>query len=154
MDRFTNLLLKKAASFASRRETSRWEIESKLKTWGASAPQIETIADYLEKENYINAQRLSNSFINDKLRFEKWGRLKIAKALQGKHISPEVFQPLLDQIDEDTYAQLLTELLDKKATQIKARNKFEKQGKLINFALQRGFEFEIIESIISKINYE
>lgn len=154
MDVFTNLLLKKAARFASRRETSRWEIALKLKTWGASAEQINTITAYLEKENYINEERFCNNFIHDKLRFDKWGRLKIAKALQAKHISPDVFQPLLNHIDKETYIQLLTELLDKKAPLIKARNKFEKQGKLINFAIQRGFEFEIIEPIITLKNYE
>ncbi|MGC9151021.1 MAG: regulatory protein RecX [Microbacter sp.] len=154
MDPFTNLMLKKAAAFASRRETTRWEITVKLKTWGGSAEQIDTIASYLEKENYINEERFCKSFINDKLRFDKWGRIKIAKALQIKHIPSATFQPLLDLIDKNEYAQLLTELLDKKAPHIKARNKIEKQGKLINFAIQRGFEFEIIEPIISSKNYE
>jgi regulatory protein len=154
MDVFYNALLKKAAAFTSRHETCRWDAQSRLKTWGATREQTESIVAYLEKERYIDEARFCKSFASDKFRFNKWGKVKIAQALQIKHIPESVYQPVLDAMDEDGYKLLLDELLQKKAREIKASNKYEKQGKLINFALQRGFEYEVVERLLKSKSYE
>jgi regulatory protein len=149
-----NALLKKAASFTSRHELCRWDAEGRLKTWGATREQMNSVIDYLEKEHYIDEARFCKNFASDKFRFNKWGKIKIAQALQLKHISESVYQPVLDAMDEDEYKSLLEELLQKKAREIKTNNKYEKQGKLINFALQRGFEYEFIERLVNSKSYE
>lgn len=154
MDYITTKLLRKAAAYASRREMCRWDLQGRLRTWKASPPQIEAIMDYLEKEGYINEVRFCQSFVNDKFRFNQWGKIKIAQALQAKHVSPAIYQPVLDAIDPEKYTQVLDLLLAKKAPLVKGQSKFERQGKLINFALQHGFEFEVAEHIVNLKNYE
>ena len=149
-----DILLKRAAAYTSRQETCRWAAESKLRGWGASPTQVKTIIAYLEQEHYIDETRFSKSFASDKFRFNQWGKVKIAQALEAKRIPASVFQPVLDAMDEDIYIQTIKELLEKKSREIVAKNKYEKQGKLINFALRRGFEYAVVERVLNSNHYE
>jgi regulatory protein len=147
-----DVLLKRAADYTSRQETCRWAAESKLRVWGALPIQVKSIIAYLEKEHYIDETRFSKSFANDKFRFNQWGKVKIAHALEAKRIPASVFQPVLDAMDEDSYIKTLNELLEKKSHEITAKNKYERQGKLISFALQRGFEYDVVERVLKSNN--
>lgn len=147
-------LLKKAAAYTSRQETCRWAAESKLRAWGASPAQVNSIIAYLEQEHYIDETRFSKSFASDKFRFNRWGKVKIAQELEAKRIPVSIFQPVLDAMDEDSYIQTLNELLEKKSHEIIAKSKYEKQGKLINFALRRGFEYAVVERVLNSNSYE
>ena len=51
---------------------------------------IDKIIDRLKAEKYIDEARYCRSFINDKLRFNKWGRKKIEFALKQKQIPLEL----------------------------------------------------------------
>ena len=154
MDAGYDILLKKAAAYTSRQETCRWAAESKLRVWGASPTQVKSIIAYLEQEHYIDETRFSKSFASDKFRFNQWGKVKIAQALEAKRIPASIFQPVLDAMDEDSYMQAVNELLEKKLHEITAKNKYEKQGKLINFALRRGFEYAVVERVLNSNKYE
>jgi regulatory protein len=148
-----DILLKKAASYTSRQETCRWAVESKLRAWGASPTQSKSIIAYLEQEQYLDETRFSKSFASDKFRFNQWGKIKIAKALEAKRIPASVFQPVLDAMDEENYMHTISTMLEKKSHEITAKSKYEKQGKLINFALRRGFEYDVVEHILELHHY-
>ncbi len=149
-----DILLKRVASYTSRKETCRWAAESKLRAWGATPSQVSSIIAYLEQEGYIDETRFSKSFVSDKFRFDRWGKIKIAQELEAKRIPASIYQPILDAMDEDSYMQTVKELLEKKSHEITAKNKYEKQGKLINFALRRGFEYALVERVLNSNSYE
>jgi len=149
-----DILLKRAAAYTSRQETCKWAAESKLRGWGASPTQVKSIITYLEQEHYIDETRFSKSFASDKFRFNQWGKVKIAQALEDKRIPASVFQPVLDAIDDDVYIETIKKLLEKKSHEITAKTKYEKQGKLINFAIRRGFEYAVVERVLNSNHYE
>ncbi len=147
-----DFLLKKAAAYCSKQETCTADVETKLLTWGADAGQKEKIVSYLVEQKYIDNERFCRAFVNDKLRFNKWGKIKIGQALRMKQIPDTIQQGVFGEMDVSLYEKILDELLHKKVREIKASGSYERRGKLLNFALQRGFEYAIAERLINKMN--
>jgi len=134
----------KAAAYCSRAEHCCSEVSEKLDKWGVSSDEKKRILKRLVVEKYLDEGRYCHFFIHDKLKCNKWGRNKIAQALWMKKIPPEISAPLLAEIDEEEYHSILRGLLESKRRTLNARNKYELNGKLIRFALSRGFEIDEI----------
>jgi regulatory protein len=145
-------LLHKAAAFCSTCEHCSSEVEEKLTKWGASEVIQKEIINYLTKENYLNHSRFCSFFVKDKFKFNKWGKTKIAYALKSKQVEPELIAEALNSIDEDDYLDLLVSLLKTKLRGLKFNSEYEKRGKLIRFALSRGFENRVIDTALKALN--
>lgn len=140
--------LNKAAAYCSLAERCPAEVEAKLLAWGiASEAATRRILDFLKRENFLNEERYCRAFIRDKYRFSQWGRQKIAMALRQKQISATLYASCFaEEIDEEEYRSILKKLLAAKQRATRARNRYELEGKLIRFALSRGFEMEDIRA--------
>lgn len=135
-------LLHKAAAYCSLTERCPADVREKLQAWGVpSEAAAERILRYLERERYLDEERYCRAFIREKYRFAKWGRQKIAQALKLKQLPSALsLRCLAEEIDEEEYLDTLRSLLEAKARHIRARNDYELKGKLVRFALSRGFE--------------
>lgn len=140
--------LTRIASYCAASEHCRAEIKEKLQRWGIAYQAIDRILKRLEEGKYIDEERFCRAFIRDKYRFAKWGKMKIRQALQMKKISSEAYEPHLDEIDSEEYLSVLKGLLASKRKSVRAGNLFELNGKLIRFALSRGFEMKDILNCI------
>ena len=130
--------LNKVAAYCSTAEHCRAEISEKLQRWGLPYDVIDRILKRL----------VCRAFVNDKYRFAKWGKVKIAQALQLKKISYNTCRQFLNEIDEEEYLSILDSLLTAKKKSIHAENEYELNGKLMRFALSRGFEMKDIRRCI------
>jgi len=143
--------LNKAAVLCSAAEKCEWDICEKLRTWEVSDNEADKIIAYLKKENFLDENRFTVSFVKDKFRFNKWGKLKIAYALQQKHVPSVIIQEALSAIDEEEYFSILEDILRSKMRGLKHTDKYNLRGKLTRFAQSRGFEYEVISRVISKL---
>ena len=66
------------------------------------------------------------------------------QALWQKHISEDIRQRVLDEVDADDYARVLRPLLQQKRRTTKAQSDYELQQKLVRFALSRGYTMDVI----------
>ena len=144
-----DIALNKLASYCVSAERCKSDLIDKLKRWELPADTIERVIAKLEKETFIDEERFCRAFVKDKFRFAKWGKKKIAQALYYKNISQSISYKYLDEINQEEYIELLTDLLNAKRKTIRAKDAFELNGKLIRFALSRGFEFEDIKLCIA-----
>lgn len=144
--------LNKAAAYCSSAEHCRSEVESKLSAWGITNASKDKIIGQLAAEGYIDEQRYCRSFINDKLRFNKWGKQKIAQMLRSKGIQSSLFERLLKEVDESEYIRTLQKLISDKRKSVKAKNEYELNGKLIRFGISRGFEISDIQDCIKSVD--
>ena len=140
--------VRRIASYCAKSEQSRADAYEKLKKWGFDGKTIEGMLDALETGGFIDDERFCRSFVNDKFRFNKWGRLKIAQALALRKIPGEVYQPYLNDIDEDEYLATLKKLIDMKKRSVHGKNEYDKTAKLIRFAASRGFEMRYIKQCL------
>ena len=137
--------LARLSAYCSVAERCRADVEEKLFRWGLDSEARESIVLALEKDRFLDEKRYCCAFIRDKYLFARWGKVKIGQALRAKHLSPNVYEPLLDKvIDESDYLSGLRSLLAAKRKTVRAANARELEGKLVRFALGRGFAMDDI----------
>lgn len=140
--------LSRVAAYCSTAEHCRAEVTEKLQRWGIAYDAIDRILNRLEQEKYIDEERFCRAFINDKYRFAKWGKVKIGQALQLKKIPQTTYMRFLNEIEGEEYLSILRGLLATKRKSVHAENEYELNGKLIRFALSRGFEMKDIRNCL------
>ena len=135
----------KAAACCSRAECCTADISKKLERWGLDADAREEVIGRLVGERFIDERRYCHSFVRDKFRHNQWGRTKIVQALRLKGVPEPCAREALEEIEEGEYRATLDKLLQAKSRGLKAASDYERRGKLIRFALGRGFEMETIK---------
>lgn len=134
----------KAEAYCSSVERCVSEVEAKLEQWGAASEVVEKVIVHLLEERYIDHRRYAAAFVRDKYRFNQWGRVKIAQALRLKRLASADIEAGMEEIDEREYADILSELIDRKRKSVKAKTEYERNGKLVRFAVGRGYEMDEI----------
>lgn len=135
--------LNRIAAYCSKAERCEWEVRRKLITWELDVDVVKRIVDKLKKERYLDDARFSRSFINDKLKFNKWGKARIIFELKKRNISEAIYNPILDELSGNEFEEQLMHILSVKIKSVKAKNDYEKKIKLIRFALGRGFSMDM-----------
>ena len=123
------------ASLCANAEHCQWEMLEKMRRWELPEEAQARVMQRLVGERYVDDERYAHAFVKGKLNYNKWGRRKIAQALWQKHIDEAVRQRVLDEIADEDYVLVLRPLL--------------LNGKLIKFALSRGFTMDIIRQCIN-----
>ena len=142
----TDEILYKLAARCSTSEQCLSDVEAKLKRYDLSEEKRTRILQHLVEEKYIDDKRYAEAFVRDKYRFNKWGRIKIAQGLRMKGIDNGTVNVAMGVIDETEYLHILRELIKAKRKSIRGKSDYEVNGKLIRFAIGRGFEFAAIRS--------
>jgi len=137
-------LLYRTTALCASSEHCCHDIEEKLRKWGASSQETDEIIDYLLDEKYIDEERFARAYAKDKMRYNHWGRLKIDQGLRLLFISAPLRKQALEELPEEEYREILLSILQTKARSVKAKNNYERNTKLIRFALGRGFEMSLI----------
>ena len=88
-------------------------------------------------------------FVRDKLKFNKWGRRKIEQALWAKRIDESVYRPFLDEVSIEEYSEILMPMLKAKRKSVKAASDYERDMKLIKYAMGRGFTMDVIKQCLN-----
>jgi hypothetical protein len=88
------------ARLCSQKEYCSYDISQKLYRLNLNAEDIERVVNRLIKENFINDERYTRSYIGDKIKFNKWGRIKIELALRQKKIPVELVFQEFDKLPE------------------------------------------------------
>ena len=134
----------------SRREYCRKEIFEKALSWGCSPAKANELVNELVKQNYIDERRYTEAYTKDKLRFNKWGRIKISYMLRSQKIDSSIIAAVLSEIDETEYNKTLFDELQKKYRGLKGSLP-EIKLKLFRFASSRGFEPDIVHNSIFQL---
>ena len=136
------------AALCAQAEHCQWEMVEKMRKWEIPEEAQARIMERLVKERYVDDERFARAFAKDKVRYNKWGRRKVEQALWQKHIDEDIRKKVLNEIDDEEYLSVLRPLLKQKRKSIKAQNDYELNQKLMRFALDRGFTFDIIKQCI------
>ena len=140
----TGEALNKAAAYCTLCERCISEVSAKLTAWGVPPGEQEEIIARLIEEKFIDEARYCRAFVNDKVKFNRWGRKKITAALREKQLPQEQIKEALECIDEEIYLQALQETIDIKRREFKGKDDFATQQKIIRHAASRGYEPALI----------
>lgn len=141
-------VLNKLTTLCARGEHCQQEMLDKMRKWEIEEDVQARVMEYLLKEKFIDEERYTRLFVEEKIKFNKWGRKKLEQALYMKRIPRSIYAPILDEVDEDNYEEILRPLLETKRKTVTGKSEYEIRGKLIRFALSRGFDMDTILSVL------
>lgn len=147
-------VLNRLTALCARGEHCEGEMREKMRRWGVDTDTQDRIIAYLVANQYVDDERYTRFFIKDKMQFNKWGRRKIEQALLAKRVKDEISQPLLDEIGENEWKDILLPLLKAKQKSITTGIPYEQKAKLMKFALSRGFTMDIIRACMDVSDME
>jgi regulatory protein len=146
-----DVALLKARKYCSLYERSKSETEKKLKDYGVMEGDIPFIIEKLEKEGFLNENRFAVAFASGKFRYKKWGRNRIVMEMRRKGLSEELIDKGLSELPAEDYSKTLDSLLQKKWVQLERKivpddyeSGYAAKQKLIKYALQKGYEQDIV----------
>ena len=93
----------------SRHEKCCSEIREKLVKFKLPGPHVEKVLQTLKKEGFIDESRYAGMFVRDKLRINRWGKIKIQHMLSAKQIPEEIIAEAINGIDDLHYLEILKE---------------------------------------------
>lgn len=138
--------------FCSYQERCHFEVENKLNELGMIAQAQEKIILHLIAQNYLNEERFAKSFARGKFLIKNWGRNKIKAALFQRKISAYNIKSGLKEIDENDYLIILAKEIVKKSNQIKEKNHLKLKKKVIDYLIQKGYEYPLIDMVWNDLN--
>ncbi|MEZ0450057.1 regulatory protein RecX [Sphingobacterium thalpophilum] len=139
----------KAESYCAYQERSQQEVRDKLYTWGLHEEDVENVIANLIADNFLNEERFAVAYCTGKLRMKGWGKIKIKQGLKAKKVSEQLIKIAFKQIEPDEYEAILENIIDKKIREIGNKDAFTIKNKVYQFALSRGFESDLIFSILT-----
>lgn len=148
------IALQKMAAYCSTAEHCESEVSEKLLKWGLTRDAVVRIINHLVAERYIDDERYCRAYVNDKFRFSKWGKVKIAQALYQNKIASDLVRQQLNEIDSEAYLDVLRGLIAAKRKSVKGDDAYQITAKLVRFALGRGFEMDAIKCCLHAFDDE
>ena len=141
-------VLLKLTALCARGEHCQHDMLEKMSRWGVDNAIQASVMAYLTDHHYVDDERYARAYVNDKIKYNHWGRRKVEQGLWQKHIDPSLQQRVLDDIDDSLYVDILRPLLQQKRRTTRADSDYELNQKLMKFALSRGFTYDIIRQCI------
>ncbi len=127
------------------------EVEQKMWDFLLIPEAKEEILLYLMRENYLNEERFTRSYIRGKFYMKSWGRNKIKNHLKFKDVPEKLINSCFNEIDNDDYHKTLHKLYADYYGKVKDSQPYQKKSKTIKYLLGKGFEYEEIKEIIMEV---
>ncbi len=143
--------LAKAMTFCSKKEICIADLKEKFDRWQTNKDFHEKIISTLIAEKFIDEQRYATAFANDKLKYNNWGRNKIAFSLKQKKIAAPIISNALNNISTLEYNQIIKKLIVKKLKANKNEDLYKLKAKIYRYLVSKGFEPDFF---IEKLNQE
>lgn len=141
----------KAIRFLSIRPRSTYEMKVKLKQLGYDPDVIQITLDKLFQLNYLNDEEYTKNIVEQKIHYQKKGRLLIKQELKQKGVPTEHISRFLDGVDNEEEFQIAMQLASKK-WENSFGDEITRKRKLIGFLLRRGYSSTIVQQIVRKLN--
>ena len=100
---------------------------------------------------YLDEERFARSYARGKFGVKQWGRLRIRGELKRRDISDYCIHKAMSEINPKDYLLSLEQVLIKRNERLKMDNVYERKQKLVNYAIGRGYESELIWPIVDRI---
>lgn len=148
MQQLDPLIVNKIISYCEYQERCESDVKKKLRTL-----EVKDAVPYLQRlrdARFVDDARFTRIFIDS--RYKRWGKNKLLLELRKRNISKDIYQPMLDELqDGDDYMQAIENAATKKWKSIKGKSLMERKSKLIRFLLGKGFEMDKIRSVVGKL---
>ena len=144
-------ILSKLRHFCAFQERCIHDVEDKLREWKVGQKHVEKLIEELIKEDFLNEERFARSYAGGKFRINHWGKTKIIYELEKRQVPDLIIQIGLEEIGDEEYEEALKEILQRKNREINEKDPYKRKQKLIAYAVQKGFEYQLIKEAVNRI---
>lgn len=138
----------KLINYCVYQDRSHAEVEQKMKEFILIPEAKDEIILYLIKENYLNEERFTRSYIRGKFYMKHWGRNKIKMNLKQKQVSEKLISKCWDEIDKIDYEKTIRKIYEDYCSRQKGLKEYQIRSKAIKYLISKGFEYDsILEAI-------
>ena len=131
------------AAYCSYQDRCHQEVEQKMRDFLLIPEAKEEILLYLMRDNFLNEERFTRSYIRGKFYIKSWGRNKIRNHLKFKGVPEKLIGRCFDEIDEGDYEKTLLKIYEQSLSRQTGKD-YQKKSKTIKYLLGKGFEYEEI----------
>lgn len=124
------------------------EVRQKLLELSVYGDTLEEIIAELIADNYLNEERFARAYARGKFRTKSWGRNRIKQELQMRRVSDYCIRKGLEEIEEEDYLVTLEKVIAKKLEELRGEDQFTAQQKTAQYAMRKGYESELIWSVL------
>lgn len=144
----------RAFRYLGRRMHSASELRTKLRQKGYEIEMIDQVISELKEKNYLDDSEFASVFVEEKFKSKMWSERKLKSELIKKGVSSSVISDVLSKkfSEEDDYNNAITVALKKyKILQERNLDLQTTKKKLISFLNTRGYNYETIKQVCSKL---
>lgn len=128
------------------------EVEQKMRDYLIIPEAKEEILLFLMKENYLDEERFTRSYIRGKFYMKSWGRNKIKNHLKFKGISEKLIKNCFSEIEESDYEKTIAKIYFDYYDKQRGIKDYQRKSKTINYLIGRGFEYSEILNMLENKN--
>ena len=143
--------LQKLKHYCTYQERSHYEVKQKLWELGVRSGDHDELIATLIDEDYLNEERFAIQFAGGKFRMKEWGKKKILYGLREKKVSDYLIKKALAAIDEEDYMKVLNKLAEEKYNSLKDEQYLERKKKTIDYLIQKGYEYDLVNKAVSSL---
>lgn len=143
--------LEKIRRYCAYQERCHKEVRDKLYSFGLYSGDVDELISSLIVDGFLNEERFAKAFAGGKFRMKKWGRIKIVNELEKRGITKNCIRVGLTEIEETDYLETLQKILADKSALIEAENIYVQRDKVAQYAVQKGYEPEIVWQLLREI---
>ena len=141
-----------AFRFLGYRPRSVKELRDRLRQKGWEIHEINPVLEELEGKGYLDDLEFARVFSRDKIKLKYLGPFGLRSELFQKGVEKKI----IVQVLEETYTKtppetVINALLQKKRVDVKKPIEAKEKTRLINLLKRKGFSWDAIEPVISKI---
>jgi regulatory protein len=133
-------------NYLALRPRSKWEIESYLKRKQASPSLTIDILNELSIHKYIDDASFTRAYINNAQLLHPASKRKLTVGLKQKHIDETIINQVIGELDENSEASALLEIIAKKRKQ----SRYKDDVKLMQYLYRQGFSYGDIKEALKK----
>ena len=126
------------------------EVEQKMRDFLLIPEARDEIFLYLMKENYLNEERFTRSYIRGKFYIKHWSKTKIKINLKQKGVTEKLISKSMDEIDDEDYEKTIRKIYEDYFSKQKGLKEYQKKSKTIKYLLSRGFEYDVVLDLMNK----
>jgi len=136
--------IQKLEHYCAYQDRCHEEVIQKLRTLKMSSDEIDQIVVHLITDNFLNEERFACSFARGKHRIKYWGKTRIIRELQQRHISKYNIDKALKEISMEEYLENFHALAEKTWENLLETNLLKKKKKWCDFLFRKGFESNLV----------
>lgn len=143
-----DVALQKMQRYCAFQERCHSEVRQKLLSMSVYGDTLEEIIAELISDNYLSEERFARSYARGKFRTRAWGRNRIVQELKMRKVSEYCIRKGLEEIEEEDYQAALKKIIAKKLEELRGEDNFTATQKTAQYAMRKGYESELIWTIL------